>query len=56
MRQHTREASGRRRYAAENTVKFRITSNHKPHIKEVRLAFVHESDKRAVIMVKGERG
>ena len=54
MQQHTREGSGRRCYAAGDTVKFRVVLNHKPHLKEVRLAFVHESDKRAVIMVKGE--
>jgi hypothetical protein len=54
MQQHNREASGRRRYAAGDTVKVRIVLNHKPHLKEVRLAFVHESNKRAVIMVKVE--
>jgi hypothetical protein len=54
MKQGTREASGRRRYAAGDAVKFRIVLDHKPHLKEVRLAFVHESDKRAVIMVKVE--
>jgi hypothetical protein len=54
MQQHTREASGRRRYVAGDTVKVRIVLNHKPHLKEVHLAFVHESDKRAVIMVKIE--
>jgi hypothetical protein len=53
MKQHT-EASCRRRYAAGDVVKFRIVLDHKPHLKEVRLAFVHESDKRAVIMGKVE--
>ena len=54
MQQHTRESSGGRRYAAGDAVKFRIVLDHKPHLKEIRLTFVHEADKRAVIMVKGE--
>ena len=53
MKQHT-EAPSKRRYAAGDVVKFRIVLDHKPHQKEVRLAFVHESDKRAVIMGKVE--
>jgi hypothetical protein len=54
MQRRTREASGGRCYAAGDTVKFRIVLDHKPHLKEVRLAFVHEADKRAVIMAKVE--
>jgi hypothetical protein len=54
MQQHTREASDGRRYTAGDAVKFRIVLDHKLHLKEIRLAFVHEADKRAVIMVKGE--
>ena len=54
QRTRTREAPGRRRYAAGDAVKFRIVLDHKPHLKEVRLAFVHEADKRAVVMGKVE--
>jgi len=48
------EASGRRRYSVGDTVKVRIVLDHKPHLKEVRLVFAHESDERATIMAKSE--
>jgi hypothetical protein len=54
MQRRTREASGGRCYAAGDTVKFRIVLDHKPHLKEVRLAFVHESDEHTRIMTKVE--
>jgi hypothetical protein len=53
MDQRTR-ASGRRRYSAGDVVKFRIVLGHKPHLKEVRLAFVHEFGEQAVIIAKVE--
>ena len=53
MQQHT-EATGGRRYAAGDAVKVRISLDDKPHLKEIRLAFIHEADKQAVIVVKGE--
>jgi hypothetical protein len=54
MQQRTREAPGDRRYAAGDTVKVRVVLDHKPHLKEVRLAFVHESDGHTMIMAKVE--
>ena len=53
MQQRT-EAPRKKSYAAGDVVKFRIVLDHKPHLKEVRLAFVHESAEQAVIMAKVE--
>ena len=53
--QRRTESSGGKRYAAGDTVKLGVVVDHKPHLKEVRLAFVHESDERAMILAKVEQ-
>ena len=53
MKQGT-EACGGRSYAAGDVVKFKIVMDHKPHLKEVRLVFAHESEEHAVIVAKVE--
>ncbi len=52
--QRRTEASGGRCYAAGDTVKVRVVVDHKPHLKEVRLTFAHESDEHTMIMAKVE--
>jgi hypothetical protein len=54
MQRRTREAPGRRRYAAGDTVKLRVVVDHKPHLKEVRLVFAHEDDEHTMIMATVE--
>lgn len=53
MKQGT-EACGGRSYAAGDVVKFKIVMDHKPHLKEVRLVFAHESEEHALIVAKVE--
>ena len=52
--QRRTEASGRRRYTSGDTVKLRVVVDRKPHFKEVRLVFAHESDEHTMIMATVE--